>query len=144
VTVKRIASKASWEHLREKLDSWDWVRFPQRMTIEPDRGEPVQDCFAVFWIWMEQMSKEFTERGRKTSKDEMHDIMCHKFLGYTDERKINNTIIKPALITLTYPKKKTKDAMIQLLCKIDEWAIDQDVYLITKKSSEYAKYKESN
>lgn len=145
MSSQRIATEAQWRVLRAKFDSWNWDEFPQRITIEEDDGEPVDDCFAVFFIWMKQLATEFTRRSKHEiyTVDTMHDIMCHKFLGYTEERKVGNTIIQPALITLTYPKRQLKKPMCLLLDRIDEWALDHGIFLITKQTSEYAKYKEA-
>ena len=140
----QIKSSSEWKAIAAKLDGWDFEKFPRKITIEPDKGEPVQDCIAVFWIWMKQLAKEFSTEESGYSPEEMHDIMCHKFLGYTDRRKIGNTWIEPALITLTYPDRKTKDRMCVLLSQIDEWAIEQGVFLITKQLSDYTMYKEAN
>ncbi len=139
--TQQIKSSAEWQSIVAKLNGWDFEKFPRKITIEPDAGDPIQDCFAVFWIWCKQLSKEFNN---VYSVDDIHDIMCHKFLGYTDRRQVGKTWIEPALITLTYPKKKTKERMCVLLSQIDEWAIDRGVFLVTKQLSDYAKYKEAN
>ena len=137
---QQIKSTAEWKVIAAKLDGWDFVKFPRKITIEPDAGDPIQDTFSVFWIWCKQLSKAFNN---VYSVDDMHDIMCHKFLGYTDRRQVGNTWIEPALITLTYPKRKTKERMCVLLSQIDEWAIDRGVFLITKRLSDYMRYKEA-
>ena len=138
-----IRSKSDWGTLVAKLNGWDFVKFPRKITIEPDAGDPIQDTFSVFWIWCKQLSKAFSTDDKEYSVDDIHDIMCHKFLGYTDRRQVGNTWIEPALITLTYPKRKTKERMCVLLSQIDEWAIDRGVFLITKRLSDYMRYKEA-
>ena len=108
-----------------------------------DKGDPIQDCFAVFFIWMAQMSKEFSTDEQVYTVQDMHDLMCNMFLGWTDEKKLGKTVIAPRLVTLTYPERKTKERMCALLSQIEEWSIDRGVYLETKRMSEYMKFKES-
>lgn len=143
---EQIKTTAAWNALKSKLDGWDFEKFPRRITIEPDKGEPVQDCIAVFWIWMAQMAKEFTTEEKTYTKKYMHDVLCNHFLGWTDGHHddLTGEYIKPRMITITYPERKTKDRMCALLSQIDEWAIDRGVYLITKRLSEYMKFKEAN
>ena len=145
---ERIRSPAQWKVIAAKLDGWDFEQFPRKITIEPDAGDPIQDTFSVFWIWMAQMSKHFSTKGegdknQSYTPQDMHDLMCNRFLGYTDRRLIGSTWVEPALITLTYPKRKTKERMCVLLSQIDEWAIDRGVFLITKRLSDYMRYKEA-
>ena len=139
----QIKSSSEWKAIAAKLDGWDFEKFPRKITIEPDKGEPVQDCFAIFFIWCKQLAKEFSTDQKEYSVDDIHDILCHKFLGYTDRRQIGNTWIEPALITLTYPDRKAKDRMCVLLSQIDEWALSCGIFLITKRNSEYETYREA-
>ena len=144
----QIKSSSEWKAIAAKLGGWDFEKFPRKITIEPDKGEPVQDCIAVFWIWMAQMSKEFTTgnlEGHTYTRQYMHDVMCNHFLGWTDgyHDDLTGKHVEPRMITLTYPEKKTKERMCVLLDQIDEWARDRGVFLITKRTSDYAKYRES-
>ena len=146
--TQQIKSSAEWQSIVAKLNGWDFEKFPRKITIEPDSGDPVQDTYAVFWIWMAQMSKHFSTKGEGDNNqtyrpEDIHDLMCNRFLGYTDRRLIGKTWIEPALITLTYPVRQTKLRMCTLLDQIDEWAMSVGVYLETQASSEYAKYRES-
>ena len=139
----QIKSSSEWKAIAAKLDGWEFEKFPRRITIESDSGDPVQDTFSVFWIWCKQLAKAFSTDEHEYSVDDIHAIVCHKFLGYTDRRQIGNTWIEPALITLTYPDRKTKDRMCVLLSQIDEWALSCGVFLVTKRLSDYTMYKES-
>ena len=139
----QIKSSTDWQTLAAKLNGWDFEKFPRRITIEVDSGDPVQDCFAVFWIWAAQMAKAFTTEEESYTPEDIHDILCNNFFGWTDEKLIGNTLIKPRLITLTWPERKTKKRMIALLLQIEEWAQDRGVFLKTQRNSEYMQYKES-
>jgi hypothetical protein len=94
--------------------------YPVKVTIEA--AWATLDYKAVFWIWMQAFAKSFTERGRKTTSKEMHDLMCHQFLGYTEERHIGKTVIKPALRTITYPEELTRPAFYDFMRNIEMWA----------------------
>ena len=100
---------------------------------------------ALFWIWMRQLAANFSNRGDEDYKPEqMHDLMCHKFLGYTDSIKIGKTVIKPALRTITYPEQLKGTDFGHFLSQIDAWCQSVGVLLITQANSEYANWKEAN
>ena len=148
---KIVKSYADLKPILQQLDGWDWDRYPMLITIEKTLDDDVLDCFSIFWIWMKQMSGDFTKRGRPTGVDEMHDMMLHLFLGYTNPRPIGKDIvIKPQLKTLTWIDdtgkkcRRSKEVMTELLGKIDAWASEHSVFLVTQASSEYAIYKEAN
>jgi hypothetical protein len=103
------------------------------------------DYKAVFWIWMRALAKSFTERGRETTDEEMHILMCHRYLGYTDEIRIGNTIIKPALRTLTFPEELSPDRWYALFRQIEDWFAEVGVALpVGKKPSQYSVLREKN
>ncbi len=142
---ERIKSTAQWQVIAIKLDGWDFEKFPRKITIEPDSGDPIQDCIAVFWIWMAQMAKEFTTEEKTYTREYLHDVFCNQFLGWTDRYwdELTETYIESRMVTLTYPEKKTKIRMCVLLDQINEWAMDRGVYLKTKRMSDYMMYKEA-
>jgi hypothetical protein len=133
-----VKNAHDWAEFVRRGSDFDFNLHPQRITVEPDNGEPIDDCFAVFWIWAKQVAKK-----AKTTPQDIHDMWCNRFLGWTDGKTIMGEVIEPRLITLTYPRRKTKPEMIELLTKIDSWAADLGIYLITKATSEYMMYKES-
>ena len=148
---KIVKSYADLKPILQQIDKWDWEKFPMSITIEPSKGSDVLDCFSVFWIWMRQMADDFTKRGRDTGVEELHQMMCHLFLGYTNPKPIGkDVVIPPQLKTLTWIDDKgkkcrrSKEVMIELLSKIDAWSIEHGVFLVTQANSEYAIYKEAN
>ena len=115
--------------LREILDQWS-DGYPVKVNLQA--ATATLDYKAVFWIWMAHLAKCFSERGRETTKyakQQMHDIMCHKFLGYTPERVIGKTTIKPALRTITYPEQLTRPEFYWFMREIEIWASETGVQL---------------
>ncbi len=98
---------------------------------------------AVFWIWMRTIAASFTDRGRGTTAEEMHDLMCHQFLGYVPGRTIGRTEIRASLRTLTYPKDLTFDEWYALLRQIEEWCSEVGV-MLPANPSQYSVERERN
>lgn len=116
------------------LNQWDFDKEAQ-VEVKLEAVGHVQDYCAVFWIWMRALAKSFSERGEANYADqEIHDIVCHKFLGYTQERTIGRTVVKPALRTITYPKKLNRSEFFNLLRELEQWASDNGVVLPQKPS----------
>ena len=103
---------------------------------------------AVFGIWMRAMAESFTSRSKKNevfTADDMHDLMCHRFLGYVESKRIGQTTIMPALRTLTYPQNLSPDEWYALLRQIEEWMGERGVSVpINKKPSQYSVEREKN
>lgn len=162
-----ISSADAVPKVIEFLKGWDFSRCGATVHIYVKKD--LQPYKAVFWIWMRQLAEAFTKRdkahwavddGRRKNitKDtpgafwvdkhytdaEMHDLICHKFLGYTPERTLGKTVIKSALITITYPEQLKGNEFGELLMKIETWAVDVGVRLKTQAKSEYMGYKEAN
>ena len=87
------------------------------------------DYKAVFWIWMAAIAKQLTDRGHPITADEVHDLVCHKFLGYTKPRTIGKTRIESALRTITYPKQLDRAAFYHFLREIEMWSSEIGVTL---------------
>ncbi len=103
---------------------------------------------AVFWIWMKAMAESFTLRSKTDevfSSQQMHDLMCHRFLGYTEARRVGQTTIMPALRTLTYPEDLSTDGWYALLRQIEEWMGERGVPVpINKTPTQYSVEREKN
>lgn len=116
------------------LNDWDFTKHPQ-VEVKLEAAGHVHDYCSVFWIWMRAMAKSFSERGKEDyNADQLHDIVCHKFLGYTEKRTIGRTVVQPALRTITYPTKLKRAEFFNLLREIEYWASDNGVTLPQKPS----------
>jgi len=122
------------------LGKWDFGKGGAEIKITPI-GETL-DYKAVFAIWMRHLAKSFTERGNeKDSPDQMHDLMCHRFLGQTGERTVGKTIIPSALRTITYPKQLDRGEFYNFMRKVEEWSAHVGV-VMPEKSSQYQEDKD--
>lgn len=113
---------------------------PWVVTIAPHRPKRSVSANALFHAWMAQMSVHFTARGYAATPAEMKTLMKHKHLGYTDEQVIGSTVI-PATLRSTAELSVTE--FCEFMTRIDAWALDQGVYLVTPAASQYADYKEA-
>lgn len=96
---------------------------------------------ALYWAWMGEMAVSFTKRTRDGdgwSKDDMHDLMRHKFLGYED-KVIGNTELKPVLKSTS---QLDRGEMQHLMEQIDAFAAEHGVLLPHPADSEYMKLME--
>ena len=123
------------------LEAWDFEDGACQVKISAVGS--TLDYKAVFWIWMRELASAFTKRSAnligkidkstgvayKTnySAEEMHDIVCHTFLGYTGTRKINKTVIQSSLRTITYPTDLDRGDFYHFMWEIDQWAAGNGV-----------------
>jgi len=87
----------------------------------------------LYWQWMGLQAKHFSKNGSSFDKDDMHDMMRHKFLGYED-RRIGKTIISNQLKSTT---KLSKGEMFEYMEKVDAWSVDMGLRLPIPEESEY-------
>lgn len=87
----------------------------------------------LFWMWMTEMANYFASKGVENStKDQMHDLMCHKFLG-----NITVTVGKTEITRLKSLRDLDKGDMLHFLRQIDEWSADHGLLLTHPEDSEY-------
>ena len=142
-TLKAKASNAedALFQVEQYLQGFDFEKYTQ-VCIKAEPVEPTLSYKAVFWIWMRALAAAFTERGQDAYTDaQMHDLMCHKFLGYTTQRTIGKTVIEPALRTITYPEDLLPGEFYHFLQEIEIWASDCGVVL-PEKPSQYTEDKQ--
>lgn len=113
---------------------------PWEVTIAPHRPRRSVSANALYWKWLTQLADHFSRKGNKYTREDLHDVMRHKFLGSTEPRMVGNILI-PAQIRST--KKLNTSEFCEYMTRIDAWALDQGVYLVTPAASQYAEYKEA-
>ncbi len=71
----------------------------------------------LFWEWMTEIAIAFSIGAIEYKSSEIHDLVCHKFLGYY-ERVVESETIRQ-LRTTTHPKKLDKGEFHLFLERID-------------------------
>jgi hypothetical protein len=112
------------------------------VTIAPHKSKQSRSQQNLFWEWCTALHKHFYKANScsESEKKNMHDILCHKFLGY-ETKTVGKTDIQ-SLKTLTWPEPLSTGEMAEFLSKIDAWAVELGVMLPTPADSEYAKYRD--
>lgn len=90
------------------------------------------DYKAILFIWFKAIADQLTARsknGEVYTVQGIHDIMVHRHFGYTEPVSYNNVTIQPQLITITYPKQKTRPELYDFCRSIESWCADVGVML---------------
>ena len=118
-----------------------------RVVIKEAKARSL-DQNALMWMWLTILAEHFGARGiqndsgEKVDKDDMHDIMRHKFLGYeSGPRKIGNTVIDEHKLKST--AKLEVGEMHKYLTQIDQWAAEHGCLLPHPEDCEYERLKEA-
>jgi len=133
----KVHSAQAVPKVMEFLGQWDFEGGAADVRIEA--ASDTLSYKAVFWIWMRHFAKEFNE-----TPDNMHLIMCNRFLGWTKPQTIGKTVIKPTLITWTHPRQLTASESGVFLSKIEEWGVSVGHPVPRIEDSEYMKYVEAS
>lgn len=112
-------------------------KFPVELKVSKYVEHRTLSQSNLMWMWMTELADYFTARGFPLNKDDAHDLMRHKFLGYS-EKKIGNTEIRPQLRSTT---SLDKGEMTEYLERIDAWAVEHGCRLTYPQDSEYARLK---
>ena len=120
------------KHLLEK-DVW-----PLRLDIKKFQNRRSLDQNALFWVWCEAMAEFFTEGGQPMKKQHVHDLLCHKFLGYVDHLIQGEKITK-----LRGTSGLDKGEFQHFMEQVDAWAVDLGIQLVYPAASEYSEYREA-
>ena len=138
-----------------KVDSLDQLdkrteAFNRRIRLVWNGEEPIALLFkpyiekrsraqnALYWKWMGILADEFTQKLDVYNKDDIHELMVHKFLG-TEDRIIVGTVIKDSRIRTS---RLDRGSMAKYMGKVEAWAADMGVLLPVPAENEYAKYRE--
>lgn len=139
--------KANKHNLREiadnfvewALESHNWER-DITWTAKPYTSSRSLSQNALAWQWFGEMAAHFSEKsGEIYSKEQMHDLMCHRFLGYRDV-VIGHTVIPQQLIGTSQLDKAQFQRFLE---QVDAWACDHGVMLTYPDISEYSKMREA-
>lgn len=93
----------------------------------------------LYWKWLTDMAYQFSAKytGLIYSKDDMHDLMRHKFLGYLPAKQLGKTVIPQSLKST---RDLSKGEMCHYLNQIDMWAASVGCLLPRPEDSDYEEY----
>jgi hypothetical protein len=111
-----------------------------RIEWEPWKEKRSLSANNLYWQWLTVLAAHFSRGGKAFSKDDMHDLMRHQFLGYV-EKTIGSTTLQPLLASTT---ELNVTQMCHYMTKIDAWSADHGCLLPHPADGEYSKYKEAN
>ena len=111
---------------------------PMEVVIREYKAKRSGQSNAMYWEWLTVMAKYFSKKDVFT-KDDMHDLMRHQFLGY-ETKTIGKTNIGPQLKTTTVLNVKQ---MNMYMLQIDLWSAEHGCYLPRPEDSDYARYREA-
>lgn len=92
---------------------------------------------ALYWKWLTRMGEYFTTRKQEQTKDTMHTLMRHKFLGYK-----TCTIGRTEITDLKSTTELDSAEMCHYMQQIDQWAAELGCLLPRPEDNEYAKWLE--
>ena len=119
-------------------DNWNWNTAVE-IWVKPYSDPRSHNQNALFWMWCDDLAKFFAAKsGEVFTKDGIHDVLCHKFLGYED-RVVGKIVIKDQLKTT---KPLDKGEFQRLMEQIDAWACDLGCQLRYPEHSQYMKQRE--
>jgi len=100
--------------LRQMVESYGYV------TVEVKAGKRSKSQNDLYWEWLSDLSDYInSKKGTDVSKDDMHDYMRHKYLGYDQPKKIGSVEVRERLKTTT---QLTTGEMFHYMSEIDAYA----------------------
>ena len=92
---------------------------------------------ALYWMWLTEVSNYLTKKGRDASKEDLHDLMRHKFLGYNNEKMVGKTKVER---TLKSTRKLDKSAFCFYLQQVEAWAAELGCLVTSPMDCEYRRF----
>lgn len=117
---------------------WAFESAPAEITVRQYQDKRTRSQNNLYWRWLGVLAQELSSSAAAHSKDDMHDLMRHKFLGYEDVQ-IGDELVS----RLTSTTQLQKQEMSEYMQKVEAWATDMGVLLPIPADNEYAKYREA-
>lgn len=117
-----VWNKKDLKSLVEKLIKENDVEEPLKVIVKDYKPRRSLKANSLYWMWLDYLAREFTERSEDDvfyTKEDLHDICRHKFLGYKD-KKLNKTVIKSQLVETS---KLDKGDFFDYMTQIDDWCL---------------------
>lgn len=124
------------EHIRQKITAG-----PIQCDLKKWKEKRSLSSNSLYWVWLEKMAKHFSKEESMFTKDDIHDLMRHKFLGYTEERRIGRTIIPPQLKSTA---KENSTEFFRYMQQIDAFSADHGCLLPRPEDDAYSQWYEQH
>lgn len=134
----KVSSEQERQELIALINMMDLSK-PWEITWK-QAGNRTLSANALYWQWMTDLANKFSVKGQLFTKDDMHDLMRHKFLGY-ESKTIGRTEIQNQLISTT---KLSPAEFCHYMNQIDAWAVSVGVMLPTPENSELGTHNKDN
>jgi len=117
---------------------WDFTAAAAVVTVKPyvDRRTRAQNN--LYWRWLGILARDLSSPVARHTKDDMHDMLRHKYLGYEDVQ-IGDELVSRLISTTRLQKQE----MSEYMQKVEAWSTDMGVILPVPADNEYAKYREA-
>lgn len=113
---------------------------PMQIEIKPWAPPRTLSANALYWRWLTTLAAHLSTPKQHWTKDDLHDICRHKFIGYRSNARrflSDGSQLPPQLKTTT---ELTKSEMCHYMTQIDSWAISLDCLLPSPDDSEYKQF----
>lgn len=123
------------DFLRDDLKGRGDEIFPLALELKRYRQKRSLNQNSLFWMWCGEAMVHFNSKKppKPLTKDDMHDLFCHLFLGYED-KVVGTTVIEGKL-------KGTSGLdtgeMFAFMEQVEAWCIDKGLRLTVPNVSEY-------
>lgn len=124
-------------YLKNKIDSLLSADKAVAVKVEEYKPPRSLSANALYWMWMSELETHFKQKGRAETKDDMHTLMRHKFLGWHEERLIGKTKIAR---TLRSTARLNKSEMCYYMQQVSAWAAEVGCYLTDPIESDYREF----
>jgi hypothetical protein len=116
---------------------------PLMAELKPHKRKRSLDQNALYWMWLTELSRYLTGKGRKfATKEWCHDAMRHSFLGYERKELIDVTTGEvQARQSLRSTTRLQTGEFTFYLEQIEAWALNIGCLLPVPEHSEYMKLK---
>lgn len=116
---------------------------PYQVELKPYKRKRSLDQNALYWMWLTELSKYLTGKGRKfATKEWCHDAMRHSFLGFEEKEFMNVTTGEVTTSrALRSTTKLNTGGFTFYLEQIEAWALNIGCLLPVPEHSEYMKLK---
>ena len=116
---------------------------PLLAELKPHKRKRSLDQNALYWMWLTDLSKYLTGKGRKfATKEWCHDAMRHSFLGMKEQELMDVTTGE---VTVTRALRSTTElntgGFTFYLEQIEAWALNIGCLLPVPENSDYMRLK---